>query len=694
MARNPEVTINVVAKTAAAKAELSSLGSATKSLRDGLKAGVVGAAVVAGAGLAAMAAQGIAGARESAQIHRVLASQLKTMGGEARKAFGGATSFAEDYGKAIGKDDDDILKVINKLSTFPAAFKAGSLGAKGMERATKAAFDLEATGIGSAESNIVGIGKALDNPVKGMTALSKSGVSFTAQQKKQVEQYMKAGQLAKAQAVVLQGIESNAKGAAGAQADGLTRAKTALDGFAESVASKALPYLDRFGNWFTDKGLPKLEQFAAWFEANAVPKIGQAFTTAKNVAQGFVAVLSNPAVQAFGATILTVVAGLKIYSATMTVIKAVTTAWRTAQLLLNIALTANPIGIIVLAIAALAVGIYVAYKRSATFRAIVQAVGAAFVTAGAKVVAFVKTAIAWVKQVPDKIKGFFSNAKSLLLSAGSDVIQGFWNGLKGKFESAKKWLTDKIASLPAAAKKVLGIASPSRVFRWIAERIPEGFSVGLAKGWQKYGTGASKKLVAQMGKDLAAKAKTLVAARKQAVADLVAARTDYAKGIADNVRGGGATALANLDGAAATAGPDILRNALQARLKAIQTYRSDLTALAKRGIGRSLLTQLIDGGIDAGGALAASLRNASPAVLKQITALNAQVEKQANLTGVNLAGQVFNGRIATAQRAAAQPIVLRLDTDGSAWSKLMVAELRKAVRAAGGNVQLVLGARA
>ena len=104
--------------------------------------------------------------------------------------------------------------------------------------------------------------------------------------------------------------------------------------------------------------------------------------------------------------------------------------------------------------------------------------------------------------------------------------------------------------------------------------------------------------------------------------------------------------------------------------------------------------ELIDGGIDAGGALAASLRNASPAVLKQITALNAQVEKQANLTGVNLAGQVFNGRIATAQRAAAQPVVLRLDTDGSAWSRLMVAELRKAVRAAGGNVQLVLGARA
>ncbi|WP_190869040.1 hypothetical protein, partial [Actinomadura sp. RB99] len=58
-----------------------------------------------------------------------------------------------------------------------------------------------------------------------------------------------------------------------------------------------------------------------------------------------------------------------------TAIVAVTTAmriWIPIQTTLNFLLSANPIGIVVLAIAALAVGLVVAYKKSATFRAVVQ----------------------------------------------------------------------------------------------------------------------------------------------------------------------------------------------------------------------------------------------------------------------------------------------------------------------------------
>lgn len=47
-------------------------------------------------------------------------------------------------------------------------------------------------------------------------------------------------------------------------------------------------------------------------------------------------------------------------------------AWAVAQGILNIALAANPIGLIVLAIAGLVAAIVIAYKRSATFRDIVQ----------------------------------------------------------------------------------------------------------------------------------------------------------------------------------------------------------------------------------------------------------------------------------------------------------------------------------
>jgi tape measure domain-containing protein len=51
----------------------------------------------------------------------------------------------------------------------------------------------------------------------------------------------------------------------------------------------------------------------------------------------------------------------------------VTRAWAIAQGLLNIAMDANPIGLIVIAVAALVAGLVVAYKHSETFRGIVQA---------------------------------------------------------------------------------------------------------------------------------------------------------------------------------------------------------------------------------------------------------------------------------------------------------------------------------
>lgn len=55
------------------------------------------------------------------------------------------------------------------------------------------------------------------------------------------------------------------------------------------------------------------------------------------------------------------------------IVKAATIAWTAVQWLLNIALDANPIGLIVLAIAALVAGIIYAYKNSETFRRIVAA---------------------------------------------------------------------------------------------------------------------------------------------------------------------------------------------------------------------------------------------------------------------------------------------------------------------------------
>lgn len=61
------------------------------------------------------------------------------------------------------------------------------------------------------------------------------------------------------------------------------------------------------------------------------------------------------------------------HNAAMLAVRGATLLWTGAQWLLNAALTANPIGLVIVAIAALVAGVILAYKKSETFRTIVNA---------------------------------------------------------------------------------------------------------------------------------------------------------------------------------------------------------------------------------------------------------------------------------------------------------------------------------
>jgi hypothetical protein len=88
-------------------------------------------------------------------------------------------------------------------------------------------------------------------------------------------------------------------------------------------------------------------------------------TGAVKVLVGIVAGLS--------AAILVANAAMKAWTVVTGVAKVATIAWTAAQRLLNFALASNPIGLVIVAVAALAAGLVIAYKRSETFRNIVNA---------------------------------------------------------------------------------------------------------------------------------------------------------------------------------------------------------------------------------------------------------------------------------------------------------------------------------
>lgn len=77
------------------------------------------------------------------------------------------------------------------------------------------------------------------------------------------------------------------------------------------------------------------------------------------------------AIFAVGAVVLVTSAATKAWTAMQAVAKAATIVWTGVQWALNAALSANPIGLVILVVAALVAGIVIAYQRSETFRNIV-----------------------------------------------------------------------------------------------------------------------------------------------------------------------------------------------------------------------------------------------------------------------------------------------------------------------------------
>jgi hypothetical protein len=49
---------------------------------------------------------------------------------------------------------------------------------------------LAAAGFGTAEGNAIQLGKALNDPIQGLSSLTESGVTFTAQEKKKIAEYV------------------------------------------------------------------------------------------------------------------------------------------------------------------------------------------------------------------------------------------------------------------------------------------------------------------------------------------------------------------------------------------------------------------------------------------------------------------------------------------------------------------------
>jgi len=127
-------------------------------------------------------------------------------------------ALAGELQKLTGIDDDQILSGVTKqLLVFQ------NISGDVFKRAQQAVLDLNsviANGeISSLASQSIQLGKALDNPIRGITTLQRAGITFTETQKKMIVQFVETNDILSAQEIILSQIESKYGGQAKAMAE-------------------------------------------------------------------------------------------------------------------------------------------------------------------------------------------------------------------------------------------------------------------------------------------------------------------------------------------------------------------------------------------------------------------------------------------------------------------------------------------
>lgn len=230
--------IETSASRSVGKAETTAQKFKANASRIGAGMLIVGAAVAAGMRVA------VAEAEEAARVGRQTDAVIRSTGGAANVTRGHLEGLAQSLSKVAAVDDEVIQSAGNVLLTFKSVANQTGEGAQIFDRATTAALDMSAALGTDLQSSVLALGKALSNPVQGLTALRRAGVDFTQQQRDQVAAMVAVGDTLGAQQLIMSEVESQFAGQAEAAATATDRMGVAWGNFLEKLGGPTASALE------------------------------------------------------------------------------------------------------------------------------------------------------------------------------------------------------------------------------------------------------------------------------------------------------------------------------------------------------------------------------------------------------------------------------------------------------------------
>lgn len=256
------------------KGHLDDMGNAAESTSGkmgGLKGALGGVATMAAGFVAANVViagmngikEGITGAFEAAAEYEKIQAQtnavLKSTGDASGMTADEVRKLANELSDMSGVEDESIQKGENMLLTFT------NIGHDTFPRATGAILDMSASFKAAGKSMDISdvaiqVGKALNDPIKGVTALQRVGVTFTESQKEVIKSLVETGKTSEAQKLILDELNKefggSAKAAGDTYAGSIAKLKNIWNDWTRDLAAKALPILAETATWLA-QNLPR-----------------------------------------------------------------------------------------------------------------------------------------------------------------------------------------------------------------------------------------------------------------------------------------------------------------------------------------------------------------------------------------------------------------------------------------------------
>lgn len=264
-------------KSASIESGFSRIGSVASGI---LKVGA-GAAVAGIAALGAVLVSSTKEAMAAEEVQAQLAAVLKSTGGASGMTVEGINAMAASLMAVTRFEDDTIIAGQNMLLTFK------NIGSDVFPAATKAMLNMSTAMGQDIQTSAIQLGKALNDPVAGLGALSRVGIQFSDEQETMIKAMVAAGDTMGAQKVILAELETQFGGAA--EAAGKTFAgqmdimQNQMSDVKESIGAALLPALSQlatllgptlvsaaqqFGDFLTSTLIPAFQEAVTWVTAN------------------------------------------------------------------------------------------------------------------------------------------------------------------------------------------------------------------------------------------------------------------------------------------------------------------------------------------------------------------------------------------------------------------------------------------